>query len=465
MKISYLILGGGLSGLAAGIRLSRYTENVHIFEKHHRCGGLNSFYTRGNYLFETGLHAFTNYAEPSEKKVPLNTLFRQLKLARKEFTTYVQLQSKILFKDQESLVFNNNIETLTREIKEKFPNSFKGFQQLILFMKEHDYSSLLKFSSARDILCHFLPSPLLVEMLLCPLFYYGSSTAHDMSIAQFNIMFRSIYLEGFFRPGQTMKEFLDMLVTRFLDDGGQLHLSTEVTRILHNGRKAHGVELSNGEIIECDHILSTVGRAETRLLLDGSASDGQEQERNERLSFLENIFVFNKKQASQEYRENTIIFYNTSPTIRYSVPTTPVDFTSGVICFPAHFQGRPETPLCEIRSTHLANYQIWKDLLKDKRTYNRQKSLVREQSFAYIQSLLGPYPQAPILEDSFTPTTIERYTGKKRGAIYGSPHKIHDGDIGFDNLYLAGTDQGFQGIVGSMLSGITIVNNHLLSKM
>ncbi len=465
MKIPYLILGGGLSGLAAGIRLSRYLEDVHIFEKHSRCGGLNSFYTRGRYLLETGLHAFTNYVDPSEKKAPLNTLFRQLKFSRNNFITYPQLQSKILFKDQESLAFSNTIETLAGDIKEKFPKSFEGFQKLIRFMEARDYSCILPFSSARDILSHFISSPLLVEMLLCPLLYYGSSTSHDMHIRQFNIMFRSIYLEGLFRPDQTIKEFLDMLVTRFVENGGKLHLSTEVTRILHNGRKAHGVELTNGDIIECDYILSTVGNTETKLLLDGRSTESQENGKEERLSFLENIFVFNSKTPIQEYSENTIVYYNTSPTLRFSIPTTPVDFTSGTICFPAHFHGRPETSHFEIRSTHLANYQIWKDFLKDKRTYNEQKSLVREQSFESIQSLLGPYPHSPVFEDTFTPTTIERYTGKKMGAVYGSSNKIHDGDIGFDNLYLAGTDQGFQGIVGSMLSGVTMVNNHLLSKI
>ena len=31
-----------------------------------------------------------------------------------------------------------------------------------------------------------------------------------------------------------------------------------------------------------------------------------------------------------------------------------------------------------------------------------------------------------------------------------------------ENLFLCGTDQGFLGIIGSMLSGITIANLHLL---
>ena len=62
MKIPFLIIGGGLSGLAAAIRFARFNPEVLVLEKHHRIGGLNSYFYRNNQLFETGLHAITNYA-------------------------------------------------------------------------------------------------------------------------------------------------------------------------------------------------------------------------------------------------------------------------------------------------------------------------------------------------------------------------------------------------------------------
>ena len=58
-----------------------------------------------------------------------------------------------------------------------------------------------------------------------------------------------------------------------------------------------------------------------------------------------------------------------------------------------------------------------------------------------------------------------KFPGKIGHAIYGSPLKIKDGNIGYNNLYLAGTDQGFLGIIGSMLSGVSIANQHLLPKI
>jgi phytoene dehydrogenase-like protein len=70
--------------------------------------------------------------------------------------------------------------------------------------------------------------------------------------------------------------------------------------------------------------------------------------------------------------------------------------------------------------------------------------------------------RATVATDMFTPTTVEHYTGHLRGAIYGSPVKNPGGRTALSNLYLCGTDQGMLGIVGSMLSGITMANQHIL---
>jgi phytoene dehydrogenase-like protein len=64
--------------------------------------------------------------------------------------------------------------------------------------------------------------------------------------------------------------------------------------------------------------------------------------------------------------------------------------------------------------------------------------------------------------DVFTPRTIRRFTGHLNGCVYGAPQKFVNGQTPLNNLFLCGTDQGFLGIVGAMLSGITIANRYLL---
>ena len=68
-----------------------------------------------------------------------------------------------------------------------------------------------------------------------------------------------------------------------------------------------------------------------------------------------------------------------------------------------------------------------------------------------------------MFKDLFTPRTIEHFTGHVNGAVYGSPAKRVNGETPLEGLYICGTDQGFLGIVGAMLSGISMANRHVLA--
>jgi phytoene dehydrogenase-like protein len=460
VKIPLLIIGGGLSGLAAAIRFARFAPGVLILEKHSRIGGLNSYYYRNNRLYETGLHAITNYAEPGDKRAPLNRLLRQLKISRDRLFFHQQMKSEICFQGSESLLFSNDFNLLQDEIGEKFPRSANGFRRLITFLSDFDPFIIAPFRSAKSFLKTLLPDRLLIDMLLCPLMYYGSSIEDDMDLSQFAIMFRAIFLEGMFRPGGTIKNFLDLLSSHYYSLGGTLRTGAEVQAILHSNNSVHGVTLASGETIECEYLLSTIGSAETLTLLQ----EPQAAEQSPRLAFVESIFQLPGVQRSALPRDRTIIFYNCADRFHYRSPKELVDYSTGVICLPFNFQGLPEQEYIEVRSTHLASYSGWKALAGDREGYALQKTETAEKSKTVLESIIGAFSQDIVFQDTFTPLTIERYTAKKEGAIYGSPLKTKDGNIGYTNLFLAGTDQGFLGIVGSMLSGVSMVNQHILSR-
>lgn len=465
MRIPLLIIGGGLSGLAAAIRFARFDPDVLILEKHSRVGGLNSWYYRHNTLFETGLHAITNFARPGDKNAPLNRLFRQLKLRRTDFTFREQRTSEICFINRESLLFSNDFNLLLHEVTSKFPASADQFLHLVQAIREHDPFQPTPFRSARAFLTDSLNDPLLVEMLLCPLMYYGSSVENDMDFNQFVIMFRAIFLEGMFRPQGSIRDLLEHLLHHYQSFGGQLRLQAPVNRILRQNHRVQGVELVDGEVIQCDLLLSTIGLEETLALLDPPLPVRSGKQHGARLGFVESIFCLPTHCPHGLPENRTIIFYNQGARFSYQRPQTPVDFSSGVICLPANFQGLEPQAQQEVRTTHLADYRSWKALAADKDAYIAAKRQAARESGATVAKIIGNFTPHTVYQDTFTPLTIERFTAKKEGAIYGCPDKIKDGDIGFDNLFLAGTDQGFLGIVGSMLSGVSMVNRHLLSRL
>jgi phytoene dehydrogenase-like protein len=465
VHIPLLIIGGGLSGLAAAIRFARFHPDVLILEKHSRIGGLNSWYYRNNSLMETGLHAITNFARPEEKNAPLNLLFRQLKLRRKDFTFHEQISSEICFVNQETLSFSNDFELLRHEIASKFPIAADQFTQLVQIIKEYDPFQAAPFRSARSFLGTILLDPLLVDMLLCPLSYYGSSVENDMDLGQFVIMFRAIFLEGMFRPAGSIKDFLTVLLQQYQGFGGKIRLQAPVSRIIHQDKKVIGVELADGEVIECDFLLSTIGHEETMAILTPPLSLHHQIALQPRLGFVESIFRLPVSCRDFLPVSKTIIFYNDNNSFQYQRPQQRVDYQSGVICFPGNFQGLSPKTYFEVRATHLANYTDWKVLARDRPAYLAAKHDTAGHSKAAIEKIIGNFNQHIVYEDTFTPLTIEHFTSKKEGAIYGCPDKIKNGDIGFHNLFLAGTDQGFLGIIGSMLSGVSMVNKHILPRL
>lgn len=453
-----VIIGAGLSGLAAGIRAARFGRRVLLLEQHWQPGGLNSYYVRQGRLLETGLHAMTNFAPPGVKHAPLNRLFRQLKLSRQEFQTHEQIGSEVVFPDH-SLRFANDPALLVAEIAREFPGSADGFARLVATVKEYDPFVPAPRRSAREFLARFLPDPLLTDMLLLPLMVYGNAEEEDMDLAQFVIMFRAIFLEGFFRPQATIKEFLDLLVARFEGYGGELRYRAQVAKIVREGERVVGVLLASGEEITAEAVLSTVGIPGTAELadwpLDRAVYSG-------RMSFMETITLVPLQHRPVLRGDRTIIFYNNREQFSYRRPLEALDPSWGVICFPGNFQGLPPTDPFQVRVTNAANYELWKAATPEE--YARMKAEWGARSAEQVGKIIGNYRRDRVYEDSFTPVTIERFTAKAWGAVYGSPLKMKDGRTPYANLFIAGTDQGYLGIVGAMLSGVTIVNQHLLQQ-
>ena len=471
-KYPLLIIGGGLSGLAAGIRFARFGQKVLILEKHSKIGGLNSYYYRKGRLLETGLHAVSNFAPPEDKHAPLNRLLRQLKIPRRNLVLHEQYSSEILFPDRASLCFSNDFNLLQDQVTARFPDSAIKFTEMVAGLDHYDPFIPRPKISARQFVSSFLQDKLLVEMLFCPLMFYGASQEDDMDLSQFVILFRAIFQEGFFRPDGTIKYLLDLLLAHYKNFGGEIELTAGVKEILTENNKVSGVRTASGEVILCDCLISTAGFPETKKLFaisDSAAtfSKSDVDKISGRLSFIESIYLLDKSTGENLPKDRTIIFYNLSEKFSYRRPDKAVDLNSGVICFPNNFQDNKKDAIIQLRVTHLANYDKWRHAYNDadKTLYPAMKKLWVEESKKVVGKIVGNYSENIVYEDSFTPVTVERYTSRTQGAVYGSPEKIKEGTTNFENLYIAGTDQGYLGIVGSMLSGVTVVNQHILNKI
>lgn len=458
-----IIIGAGMSGLAAGIRLAHFDQRVCVLERHYTIGGLNSFYRMGGRDYDVGLHAMTNFARRGQKKGPLAKLIRQLRFRWEDFKLAEQIGSSIRFPGV-SLDFTNDIELLESQIAAEFPAQVDGFRSLcdsLLDYSDMDGDDPRFMRSAREVMAEHLSEPLLIEMLLCPLMWYGNAREDDMDFGQFCIMFRACYLEGFGRPYKGVRIILKNLVRKFRGLGGELKLRSGVSSIHVENDRAVGVVLDNGTELTADRILSSAGNIETLRLCDDItevdvATAGK-------LSFIESISILDRMPQTFGF-DRTIVFYNDSETFHWKRPDDQLcDARTGVICSPNNYiydDEEGELPDGVIRITTLANHDHWCDLPDDR--YRAEKVRQYDDAVASSVRFMPDFRQYVVDTDVFTPKTIRRFTWHDNGAVYGAPDKQLDGTTHLPNVFLCGTDQGFVGIVGAIVSGISMANRHCL---
>lgn len=450
-----LIIGAGMSGLAAGIRLALFGKRVVICERHYTIGGLNSFYRKHGRNFEVGLHAMTNVPQPGDRRAVWRRLLRQLQIEPEQLALIPQRRSAIIF-PQATLTFSNHPDCLRQSIAEVFPDQRDGFDRLAAGIPDYQHIATDDPRSARQVLAEHFSEPLLCEMLLCPLMYYGSSTPHDMPWGVFAILFRSIFLEGLGRPRGGIRELLKVLVKQFRGAGGELRLRTGIARLHTRGKRVEEVELDDGTRLRAGTILSSAGGPETYAMVEPPSAD---RPRQGEISFCESISVL-PQSLFEDQEALTAVFFNHASRFEFQSPDDTIDCRSGVISIPDAFV-EPDPRLDPmVRVSVLADYRRWAAIRPEE--YNAAKEDAYRRMTETAVRVLPDFRKQTIAHDVFTPTTIERYTGRTQGAVYGSPDKHRDGTTPWENLFLCGTDQGLVGIVGAIISGVNVANRCLM---
>lgn len=179
-RVDALIIGAGMSGLAAGIRLAHFGKKVLLVDRHYSLGGLNGFYAIDGRGYDVGLHAMTNYVPAGTKNAPLTKLLRQLRIRREDLDLCPQRESAI-HAFGEKIRFSNDFSLLESEIARAFPREIDGFRKLDDFLKNFNETALdARDVSARERVGEFLRDPRLIDALFIPLSFYGSSIPDDI---------------------------------------------------------------------------------------------------------------------------------------------------------------------------------------------------------------------------------------------------------------------------------------------
>ncbi|MEJ7860603.1 MAG: phytoene desaturase [Pyrinomonadaceae bacterium] len=283
MKI--IVIGSGFGGLTAAIRLQAQGHQVTIVEKRDKLGGRAYVYEQDGFVFDGG---------PTIITAPwlIDEVFE---IAGKQTSDYVKLVKidpfyNIRFEDGTVFRYNDDKKNLLYQIRKFNPGDVEGYKRFSKdlgeiyrvgfelidqpFTKVWDMvkvvPEMIKLRSDRSVVKfaskYFKDERLQQAFSFHPLLIGGNpftATSIYSMIHELEQKFGVWFAMG--GTGALVKGFGDL----FLDIGGEVYLDAEVEEILidEQTRRAKGIKVKSGEILQADAIVANSDVAQTYLSL------------------------------------------------------------------------------------------------------------------------------------------------------------------------------------------------------
>ncbi len=293
MKKHVIIIGAGPGGLTAAMLLSHRGYRVTILEKNSRVGGRNARLELGDYSFDTGptfLH----------QKFTLDEVFAEVGRKSEDYLDFVKLDPMTrLTWGEVSLETSCQHEKMSANIARVFPGEEGNFAR---FMDDHaeklrtifpclqkPYSKLSAYLSptlfkalpyvatkktVMDVLDDYFTDDRLKLAFTFQAKYLGMSPWKCPGL--FSILSYIEYGHGIYHTQGGLSEISESMARVVDEEGGEIRLDTEVREIKYRGRSAASVELTNGEVLECDDLIVNADYAHARSTIFGAHKESRE---------------------------------------------------------------------------------------------------------------------------------------------------------------------------------------------
>ncbi len=268
-----IIIGGGVSGLSAGIfaRLNGF-ETV-IFEHNHVAGGNLTGWKRNGYTIDNCIHWLTGTNEKTKTYKDWQTV------GALGNSPIIQLESLYTYSDgSESLTLYRDIDKLKNEMLTLSPNDEKEINRFIkaiklisqiqetknignIFYLIKNSPTLLRYArlSTKELSYRF-SHPIIRDFLLSLMGKDFTALAIIITFSTFTSGNGDILQGGSLTTAKNVTD-------KYLSLGGELHLNKDVVKIHKIKNKVTSVTLSDGTTVYGDYVISCVDLKQTYLNL------------------------------------------------------------------------------------------------------------------------------------------------------------------------------------------------------
>jgi phytoene desaturase len=284
MKKKIIVIGSGLGGLGAAVRLAARGHEVTVFEKRDKPGGRGYVYEINGFQFDGGPTVIT-------APFMFDDLFRAAGRRMEDYITFVPLSPFYRIYDHRKKSFDYNgdpeytaaqirrwnpqdVDRYERFIKTTKPIFEKGFRQLAdkpflhvsdMLRIAPDLIALKSYRSVYSYVSDFVRNDFLRRCFsFHPLLIGGNPFDSSSIYAMIHYLEREWGVH--FAMGGT-GAIIRALVKLLGELGGTLQLNSEVAEITTRGRRATGVRLADGSTHSAEVVVSNAEVAHTYLQL------------------------------------------------------------------------------------------------------------------------------------------------------------------------------------------------------
>ncbi|NLX67022.1 MAG: NAD(P)/FAD-dependent oxidoreductase [Bacteroidales bacterium] len=477
-KYDIVIIGSGLGGLICAAVLSREGYSVCVLEKNDIPGGCFQGFKRFGRTLDTGVHYIGSMDEGEilHRCFSYLDIMDEIKLVRLNEDCFDQ----IVYPDQ-SYSYAMGEERFIEVLAKDFPDERENLQHYIKIISDIadavtvegfrkgkiSTSNLDIFSlSAWKTIAGITQNERLRHLLSNPAMLYGGDKA--VSTFYIHAMTTSSYLHGSYRFLGSSMQLTDALIRKIEGNGGKVITRAQATAIRCDQNRVSGVEVNNAELIEANHVISTMHPMKTLEITDRTTNIRKAY--LSRLRSLPNSYGFFtvyliKKKNSDPYINHNIYFYADGQDAwhRTSFPDD-----KGVIGVLTSMRPNEEdiryTSVVELLTPMLyKEVEPWKDTLYERRgdDYRQFKEQKTEEIFQYVRQF-----DPALLENTehvvtTSPLSYRDYTGTPEGSAYGIM-KNYQNPLStlipvrskVKNLLFAGQNVNMHGVLGVTLTSL-----------
>lgn len=440
MDYDIIVIGSGVGGLTSASRLSVLGYKVGVFEQHFIAGGYATNFKRKGYNFDVSLHGIGGL----EKNGGLHRILSACNVINKITPLKNDIAYSIHYKN-ELIEIPNNIEDYFEFLIKRFGDEkenikklikdiyrFKnGFEKLIIqndsniINKFHpDVLLFIKWSSKTtyEVLKKYTSNEELIDIFTGLWTYYGLPPKELSSIYYF-IPWISYHLHGKYYIKGGAQHLSDSFVEVIKENGGEVHLKSNVENILYENNKVVGIRLENGKEFKSKWVISNASPLKTYEMLPKDALKSKEVEKikNDKIGCtLSQLYIgldVNPKELNIP-NDEVFFFQERSHEDDYKMALENQYEKSGFLLtnYNTMDESLNEHTKGVLTMTYIDNYNYWSS---DKIKYKLQKEEVIQKMINRLEKYYKGISKHIVVAELGTPRTMERYTKNPEGAVYG----------------------------------------------